>query len=183
MVCCFGFFSDGSLLTVFPSNVVTVNQLVKFQCEPFPRSVNTMLFHIQLNSSPICTLEMIYSNWNCKLAENSCISLYNVLYNVFCNDELYSIEVTVTMHWKGAVVFCQDDSGQSNRIFIIMEGAVMLEFLHEILILHFMSLLSKNMHIFYELISDLCQITILTFYFNRDITLLMVNVWHTFKIL
>ena len=142
----FLFFSDGTTLNVVPSPVVTVNQRVTLQCISNNRlgNTNTVYFHIQLDSSQNCTLVMTPFDSSCKVrkVENSCEVSYT--FYGFCPSDIeYNLEFTVTMHWNGAVVFCQDVYSQSNRILFIVTGAVMIEFYMKYLILHFMSLYSK----------------------------------------
>lgn len=122
------FVSDSTTLKVVPSTVVTVNQRVTLQCisDNKSRSTKTVQFHIQSDYSPNCTLAMIPLYWKCIVIEHSCEVLY--MYNGFCPSDIeYSLEINITMHWNGAVVFCQDVYGQSDKILFIVSGAVMIE--------------------------------------------------------
>lgn len=140
------FFSDCTILTVSPSNVVTVNQRVILHCQSDYGSDNTVSFHIFLsNSAPICTLVLMHFFGNCIAAENYCKDVYNNFCKSYIHEQkkIYSFDVIVPMHWKGAFVFCQDDYVQSNIIFFIVKGAVIIKCLYEIFILHFCRSITK----------------------------------------
>lgn len=117
-VCLFVNFSAGITLTVSPSNIVEVNQVVTLQCEldtnPLPPIIARF---VDNQRNTLCTLEP--KNASCKNTTDPCLTQYKA----FCtNETVFSIQVNIPMAWNGASIYCDSIYSRSNTVRFTVIG-------------------------------------------------------------
>lgn len=111
-------FSAGITLTVHPSNIVEVNQMVTLQCSLNPNPTPPVVVNFAGGlGNIICTLEP--NNGVCKNTTDFCLSRYNAS----CSNEIvFSIQVNVPSIWNGVSIYCSTLYSKSNNVNFNVTG-------------------------------------------------------------
>lgn len=112
-------FSVGITLTVNPSNIIEVNQVVILHCalDPNPTPPVVVFFSDDLGKS-LCSLEPY--NGVCKnTSSSSCVTRYN---GSCSNETEFSMQVNVPWTWNGKSLSCNSFYSKSNTVNFTVTG-------------------------------------------------------------
>lgn len=110
-------FSAGITLTVSPSNIIEVNEVVTLQCELDTNPLSPIIARFAANRNTLCVLEP--KNGSCKNTTDPCLTQYKA----FCPSEtVFTIQVNVSMTWNGGSIYCDSIYSRSNTVNFTVIG-------------------------------------------------------------